>query len=75
MIPMAMHRSAYNIHGMDLSLPATATRPRSADKVKSTAMVMKSTVAPVRMDTKRRIRPGMKTMMLIQRSGRAERCE
>jgi hypothetical protein len=40
MIIMAMHRSAYINHGMDLSLPATATRPRSADKVKSEAKVI-----------------------------------
>jgi hypothetical protein len=72
MIMTAMHRSAYIIHGMDLSPPATATRPRSADKVKSAAKVIKSTPAMVKTDMMINMIPGTKTNMLIARSGRAE---
>jgi hypothetical protein len=71
---MASHKSAYLVHGgMGLSLPATLTRPSSADKVKgATAMRYIEPAGVVSAVTRRRTIPGMKASMSMTRSERAE---
>jgi hypothetical protein len=65
---MAMHRSAYMSHGMGLSLLATATRPRNADKVKGTTSTKGSSFLVEKPAMRRRVIPGTRTPMVIRRS-------
>ena len=68
---MAMHRSAYAVHGMGLAsllLPATHTRARSVDKVKgATAMRYNPPAGVVSAVTRRRMEPGMKFRIVMIR--------